>query len=137
MKLVLCPRCELNYMAETDRYCKVCQREMNSNAPKEEPELCTICNESPVIPGRDICVFCLKEMKENPDSEDEQPNDSDVDTSSLSEMESMATMDDILPDVPESEEKLPDEMENALSLESVREEEEKQQEEEDAEEEEI
>ena len=123
MKLVLCPRCELNYMASTDKYCKVCLSEMKASPVREEVELCSICNENPVIPGRDVCSFCLHDMKGTTEDED-QADGQDVDTSNLSEMESMATMDEILPDVAE-EEKLPGDMEHALSLESVREEEEK------------
>ena len=134
MKLVLCPRCELNYMADTDRYCKVCQREMKSGSTEEDVELCTICNESPCLPGRDVCMFCLKEMKDQPD-EEKRDDAEEVDTSNLSGMESMATMDEIIPEV-EMEQKMPEGMEDALSLESVREEEEKEQDEEDKEEEE-
>ena len=52
MKLVKCPRCELNYITENEKYCKVCLREMKGDAPKDEIELCSVCNEAPALPGR-------------------------------------------------------------------------------------
>lgn len=47
MKLVKCPRCELNYITENEKYCKVCLREMKGESPKDEVELCSVCNEAP------------------------------------------------------------------------------------------
>ena len=44
MKLVKCPRCELNYITENEKYCKVCLREMKGESPKDEVELCSVCN---------------------------------------------------------------------------------------------
>ena len=38
MKLVKCPRCDLNYIREDEKYCKVCLREM-----KGEPSLLGQC----------------------------------------------------------------------------------------------
>ena len=34
MKLVKCPRCELNYITENEKYCKVCLREMRARPPR-------------------------------------------------------------------------------------------------------
>ena len=133
MRLIICPRCELNYMLETDKLCKICLRDMNAAAIPEDVELCSVCNENPVVPGRDVCAACLKEMS-GQNGEEEADGEAVVDTSGISDMESMATMDEI---IPEADEHLSGDMENALSLESVREEEEKEQEEEDAEPEEI
>ena len=36
MKLVLCPRCELNYMPDTEKLCKICLRDMNAAAIPED-----------------------------------------------------------------------------------------------------
>lgn len=131
MKLSLCPRCELNYITETETYCKVCLQEMHGSAPVDEVELCSVCNENPVLPGRDVCLMCLKEMGGAVDSTDEPSRDSAVDSLEIG-MDSVAQMDEILPvmdDDMNSQEF--GEMEHALSLESVREEEEKEQEEDD------
>ena len=127
MKLVKCPRCELNYITENEKYCKVCLREMKGDAPKDEIELCSVCNEAPALPGRDVCLFCLKEMS-GQDNRDDDTEQEPVDTASISGMDSVSTMDEIIPEIDED---IPSqeygEIENELSLESVREDEENEQ----------
>ena len=125
MKLSKCPRCELNYITETEKYCKVCLREIKGDAPKEEIELCSVCNETPALPGRDACVFCLKEMNNGSvHSDDNQDAEETVDASTIGGMDSVSTMDEIIPEIDED---IPSqefgEIESELSLESVREEE--------------
>ena len=131
MKLVKCPRCELNYITENEKYCKVCLREMKGDAPKDEIELCSVCNEAPALPGRDVCLFCLKEMS-GQDNRDDDTEQEPVDTASIGGMDSVSTMDEIIPEIDED---IPSqeygEIENELSLESVREDEENEQDDED------
>ncbi len=136
MKLVLCPRCELNYMLENEQYCKVCQSELHGNGASEEVELCSVCNEAPALPGRDVCLFCLKEMSQNTDDEAVQDQEETVDSSTIGSMDSVAQMDEILPDM-EEDNQVYGEMADALSLEQVQEEEGQQQDAEDEEDEEI
>ena len=38
MGLIKCPRCELNYMPDTERYCTVCKREMRGEEDEEDEE---------------------------------------------------------------------------------------------------
>lgn len=126
MKFVICPRCDLNYITENEKYCKVCLREMKGETPKDEVELCSVCNEAPALPGRDVCLFCLKEMgEENKRDHDEEGAGNAVDSASIAAMDSVSTMDEIIPeiddDIPSQEY---GEIENELSLESVREDEE-------------
>lgn len=131
MKFVLCPRCELNYITETEKYCKVCLREMKGDAPRDEIELCSVCNEAPALPGRDVCLFCLKEMS-GQDNRDDDTEQEHVDTATIGGMDSVSTMDEIIPEIDED---IPSqeygEIENELSLESVREDEENEQDDED------
>ena len=61
--LVKCPRCELNYMSENEELCKVCYREVHGVAYREEPELCSECNVERALPGKDLCIFCLKDRQ--------------------------------------------------------------------------
>ncbi len=61
MGYIKCPRCELNYMPDTERFCSVCKREMRGEDDHEE--LCTACGERPALPGEDLCAVCLKELK--------------------------------------------------------------------------
>ena len=119
MKLVKCPRCDLNYIQEEEKYCKVCMRELKGEQQQDEMELCSVCNAAPALPGRDVCLSCLKEMNHtgNDDTDADEPEA--VDGSSIG-MNSVSTMDEIIPqiheDIPEREY---GEIENELSLESV------------------
>lgn len=126
MKLVKCPRCDLNYITESEKYCKVCLREMKGEPSKEEVELCSVCNEAPALPGKDVCLFCLNEMNGERGS-DEQESGVAVDPSSIAELESVSTMDEIMPEVDDAmPDKEFDEIADELSLESVREDEDNQ-----------
>ena len=133
MKLSKCPRCDLNYITEAEKYCKVCLREMKGDASREEIEMCSVCNEAPALPGHDVCVFCLKEMNNGGVRGDEgQDTEEAVDTSAIGGMDSVSTMDEIIPEIDED---IPSqefgEIESELSLESVREEEDQDDEDED------
>ena len=89
MNLVKCPRCDLNYIREDEKYCKVCLRELKGENSQDEVELCSICNEEPALPGKDICLFCLKEMnKSNSTPDDESEN---VDFEPLSSFNLLST----------------------------------------------
>ena len=59
MQLIKCPRCDLNYIREDEKYCKVCLRELKGEKNTEEVELCSSSNEEPALPGRDVSIFCL------------------------------------------------------------------------------
>ena len=141
MQLIKCPRCDLNYIREDEKYCKVCLRELKGEKNTEEVELCSICNEEPALPGRDVCIFCLKEMNKSDSlpEEQEEENAEPVDTSSIGDMDSVSGMDEIIPEVEEDSD-IPSqefgEIENELSLEDVREDEERKADEDESEEEE-
>ena len=142
MQLVKCPRCDLNYIREDEKYCKVCLRELKGEKNADEVELCSICNEEPALPGRDVCLFCLKEMNKSnslPEDQEEEGSAEPVDTNSIGDMDSVSGMDEIIPEV-EDDSDIPSqefgEIENELSLEDVREDEERKAEEDDSEEEE-
>ncbi len=124
MKLVKCPRCELNYIQETEKFCKVCLREMKGSQAEDDMELCSVCNAAPALPGRDVCLSCLKEMSGNSGDISDDEGTPIVDESAIG-LNSVSTMDEIIPqiheDLPENEFA---EMEGELSLESVIEDEE-------------
>ena len=99
MNLRKCPRCELNYIREDEKYCKVCLRDIKGEPTVEEMELCSICNESPALPGKDMCLMCLKEMSiggRNAEAE----LDTAVEESALA-IDPVSTMDEIIPDINE------------------------------------
>ena len=138
MNLVKCPRCDLNYIREDEKYCKVCLQEMKGESRSEEIELCSICNEEPVLPGKDVCLFCLREMNKSnsADDTDNGTETENVDTSTIGDMDAVSGMDEIIPDVEEEDADEFGELGQELSLEDVREDEEKDVDE-DAEDEEI
>ena len=123
-----CPRCDLNYITPSEKYCKVCMREMKGDNARDEIEMCSVCSENPVLPGRDICLFCLKEMsaQTSTTSSHNDTNDSEepVDTRALTDLDDVSSMDEIPEvdtDIPAGEfEKMAGEI---SSLESMREEE--------------
>ena len=128
MMFVKCPRCDLNYITASEKYCKVCMREMKGDGARDEIEMCSVCSENPALPGRDICLFCLKEMsgQSNTATNRDASTDSEeqVDTRAITSMDDVSSMDEIPEvdtDIPAGEfEQMAGEM---SSLESMREEE--------------
>ena len=99
MKLVKCPRCELNYMLDTDKICSVCQREVRGESEQYEMiELCSECGENPVVPGQELCAYCLKERSQH--TSDVQGDETVVtDASNIGDIDSVSTMDEIELDI--------------------------------------
>ena len=131
MGLIKCPRCELNYIQEGEGYCKICKREMQGESRRDEIEMCTVCNEAPALPGKDVCLFCLKEMNANGSDLNGEDNEVRVDEASL-EIDPVSGMDEIIPEIDED---IPareyDEIESDLSLDEMGEEEAEDEEDED------
>ena len=125
MNLIKCPRCDLNYIREGEKYCRVCLQEMKGEKHADEVELCSICNEEPVLPGKDVCLFCLKEMNKSNNEEDTEEETDPVDTNTIGDMDDVSSMDEIIPEVEEEKSSEYDEIEQELSLEDVREDEER------------
>ena len=116
MKYVLCPRCELNYMPEGEKLCSMCQRESKGAHRAEETELCSVCNEYPVVPGYDMCAACLREMgSRRLRTSEDMDSDSTLDVN-LGDMDAVSQMDDILPD-DQTEDKEYAALDQALSME--------------------
>ena len=105
MGFIKCPRCELNYIREEEQYCAVCKREMKGEAHDDPFELCSICNENPVMPGKDVCLVCYKEMNQQQglrdDSADEQETpDVSLDMEDVTDMQEIE-LDTLGDDIPE------------------------------------
>jgi len=129
MMFAKCPRCDLNYITASERYCKVCMREMKGDNAQDEIEMCSVCSENPALPGRDICLFCLKEMSNQTGGgaaghDSSSDGEETVDPRSITSMDDVSSMDEIPEvdnDIPAGEfEQMAGEM---SSLESMREEE--------------
>lgn len=92
-KYVLCPRCELNYMLSTEKYCQICKAELGlvesdfllpDDDDDVEGRLCSICHTNYCEEGDDICIECKKEKlakeKSNAEESEEWMDDDDVST---------------------------------------------------------
>jgi len=121
MNLVKCPRCDLNYILDTEKYCKVCLREMKGSHVEDELEMCSVCNEAPALPGHDVCLSCLKEMNDATNDEDVEESGAVVDETTLG-LNSVSNMDEIIPQMHDDDDFA--DLEGDLSLESVIEDEE-------------
>ena len=98
MGLIKCPRCELNYMLDTEKMCSVCRREVRGESEQYEMvELCSECGENPVVPGQDLCIFCLKELAQR--ANDNQDEESVVSDAADIGIDSVSTMDEIELDI--------------------------------------
>ena len=97
MALIKCPRCELNYMNDTDTMCSVCRREVRGESEQfEMVELCSECGENPVVPGHELCAQCLKEQARRDDID----GDEEIQHEPASiEIDSVSTMDEIELDI--------------------------------------
>ena len=127
MPLTKCPRCELNYLMEGEKVCKICRMEMKGEPVRDEVEMCTVCGEHPALPGKDVCLFCLREMNKSNSTEENEPDTEpeNVDTSTIGDMDDVSGMDEIIPEVEEEETDEFEEIDQEMSLEDVREDEER------------
>ena len=114
MGFIKCPRCELNYIKEEEQYCSVCRREMKGEVHEDPFELCSICNENPVMPGKDVCMVCYKEMTQQQGLHDDAMEENETQDVSL-DMEDVTDMEEIeLDTLPED---MPAEIGEQISLE--------------------
>ena len=73
MSLRKCPRCELNYVLDDSEVCSVCYRDIKGEEPRDTMlDFCSACNENPSLPGKDLCLFCLKEMEKADEASGEE-----------------------------------------------------------------
>ncbi|MCL2061352.1 MAG: hypothetical protein FWH03_01835 [Firmicutes bacterium] len=75
---MMCPRCELNYIAKKDKLCKVCKAEVGLidasiliPAEEEVEKLCPVCSVNYIGEDETICFLCQKEREKKSVVEDE------------------------------------------------------------------
>ena len=131
MALRKCPRCELNYIKDDEKYCNVCRREMKGgdSEPEDSIVMCSECGENPAVKGSDLCAICLREARRQemqsgnvaePITDPEElvlgsvgldeievpmPSDGEIPESELSEIDKELSSDDDLDDEEEEEER--------------------------------
>lgn len=62
-KYIKCPRCELNYILESEKLCPVCQAELKlskDDSLSDDMELCPICGQNFVSYDQPMCEECAK-----------------------------------------------------------------------------
>ncbi|SFQ12664.1 hypothetical protein [Caldicoprobacter faecalis] len=114
-----CPRCNLNYIKDTESLCKVCLEEvgksLNDTDREEEYDICPECGENIIEPGEEMCYQCamehMKEAEEDriesegwddfllTDEEDLEIFDEDIDNdlSPLEDLEDLAEPEELEP----------------------------------------
>jgi len=98
MGLIKCPRCELNYILDTEKICNICRREVRGESEQYEMiELCSECGENPVVPGQELCAYCLKERSQR--DADPQNDENVVSEAANIGIDSVSTMDEIELDI--------------------------------------
>lgn len=97
MALIKCPRCELNYINEEEKICSVCRREVRGETEQYDMiELCSECGEHPVVPGTELCAYCLKELSRRTT---ESTDDTLEHENTSIGIDSVSTMDEIELDI--------------------------------------
>ena len=121
MGYIKCPRCELNYIPDTERYCSVCKREMRGEDEHEELELCSAClkelklqegvvtdvGEEETVP-EESDVTALEATSEL--EEIDIDVDEDIPSNEYSEIHKELGMDDDLEDEEEAEDDKPEDV---------------------------
>lgn len=91
MGLHKCPRCELNYIRDDEKYCNVCRRQMKgeSDDAEEMQNLCLECGENPAVAGQELCGYCLSERRRREKMEKlmDQPTQIAMDMTQLDEID--------------------------------------------------
>ena len=70
-----CPRCNLNYIKDTDVLCGICLEEVGkalrrNEEEEEEYDICPECGENIIKAGEEMCYPCrMERSKEDPDAE--------------------------------------------------------------------
>ncbi len=79
---VLCPRCELNYIKSTEKYCDVCKVELGlleksfliqeEELEAESGKLCPVCHANYIGEDEEMCFICQKEKEAKEHAEEEE-----------------------------------------------------------------
>ena len=94
----LCPRCQLNYILETEDYCSICKDELRGIKVEEDDDdvytkTCPRCG-APISEEMDYCENCKQELgnkiddtEENWDNEEEETENENLENEDEDEIE--------------------------------------------------
>ena len=117
MGFIKCPRCELNYIREEEQFCSVCRREMLGERQEDPFELCSVCGENPVMPGKDVCYTCYKEMTQQHKADADESEGSGREELEIG-MDDVSEMDEV--ELDDMGDEVPEEIGTQISLEEER-----------------
>ncbi len=68
-RYIKCPRCEVNYILESERFCDVCKAELKIapdiySEEEEDMILCPVCGKHYIFPDDEKCSSCKAEEEE-------------------------------------------------------------------------
>ena len=113
MAIKKCERCELNYVKEGEKYCKVCKKIMEGKkATVEKAELCPSCGERIVANGYELCKVCLADMLGTVEPLEDENGDVLSQTLTPADMEISEI--DLIEDDDEDEEDIPEDVKDEL-----------------------
>ena len=89
-------------MIDVDKMFSVCRKELIGESEQYDViELCSECGENPVVPGQELCAYCLKEFaRSNSDTSEDGVGDGSMSLDAMDAVSSMNEIDlgDDLPD---------------------------------------
>ena len=116
MALRKCPKCELNYIKDDEKYCNICKRDMKREADETDDlqNLCIECGENKALRGQDVCGYCLAEKRRREKLEKLMDNPSmlDMEMEQLDEIEVPSSSDIPTDDLNDIHKEFGDEDEN-------------------------
>lgn len=83
-RYILCPRCGLNYIEESEEYCTVCKAELGLIDPSilipeddvdSSEKLCPVCKINYISDDETMCFMCAKECEKQKAEEDAESGD--------------------------------------------------------------
>lgn len=93
-----CPRCNLNYIKDTDVLCKICAEDVDkalrgNDDGEDEYDICPECGESIIKAGEEMCYRCMMESIDKGVKEEGEKKDDEWDVYSADDPD-----DDIIVD---------------------------------------
>lgn len=73
MKYKKCPRCDMNYVSETQNFCTICLAEMSGKSTNFDPiewDFCPFCEKNKLKNGEEMCKKCMEKRRKNTSCDD-------------------------------------------------------------------